>query len=239
MELSEILKELAAYVGDDKAKAKEVREAMRASDGGSKLVAQSLIDVGQGGKAAELQGKITKLEGELATATESLAERDTEIETLKAKVPDAAKIEADLKEKHQKKLDDLKGQLKAKDETLRGALKRGSLAKLVSQLSTKHGVDPEYAQEVLAAKYGANVDVQDDGSVVVKGLDGLPIDGATEDERIAALAGEVRKGVNPRYVLTNADSGAGVRGGNGGSVMVTEEQLAAQMRATGKYRGVI
>lgn len=221
----EILAAIGEHVGDDKGKAEAFAKKLRETH---RHVAQPLINAGSALKKEEAKADIKKLTEERDAAVTERDEATQALAAANATKPDVAKIEADLTAKWSKKVDDLKKQLTQKDESFRGALKRGSLAKFTAEL-VKAGVDPDYAKEVLAAKYGGNVDVQDDGSVVVKGLDGIPFDGADEDARVSAFAAEIRKGVNPRYVLTNADSGAGVRSGGGGGSGYDAQKVGEEM----------
>lgn len=209
----EIFAGITELVGDDKAKGEDFARKLRERN---RTVAQPLINVGSALKKEETKKEIA----ELKAANESLTqERDEAVESLatsNASKPDVAKLESDLTAKWSKKVDDLKKQLGQKDESFRGALRRGSLAKLTAEL-VKAGVDPDYAKEVLAAKYAGQFEVKDDGSVVVKNGDGLEYDG-DEDAKVGAFAADLRKLVPPKFINTNADSGAGVgNGGRGGS----------------------
>lgn len=206
--LDEIIAGINELAGDDKEKAKDVATALRDR---SKPVAQHLINVGSALKKDEVKAEIKRLTDELAAATEARDEATQALEATNGAKPDLAKIEADLTAKWSKKVDDLKKQLGAKDESFKTALRRGSLAKLTAEL-VKAGVDPDYAKEVMAAKYGGQFEVKDDGSVVVKNGDGLEYDG-DEDAKVGAFAADLRKIVPPKFINTNADTGAGVGGG--------------------------
>lgn len=224
MTLDEILTELAAHVGDDKAKGAEVGNAIREK---IKPVSQHLINVGSALKKEEAKAEVKKLTEERDAA---IAERDEAAEALatsNAAKPDVAKLEADLTAKWSKKVDDLKKQLGAKDESFRGALRKSSIAKLTAEL-VKAGVDPDYAKEVLAAKYSGQFEVKDDGSVVVKNGDGLEYDG-DEDTKVGAFAADLRKIVPPKFINTNADTGAGVRNGQGGGSGYDAAKVGAEM----------
>lgn len=213
MTLDEILAALAEHVGDDKAKGDEAAKAIREK---VKLVSQPLINVGSALKKEETKKEIADLKATVETLTQELDETKATLETTNATKPDVQKLEADLTAKWQKKVDDLKKQLAGKDESLKGALRRGSIKALTAEL-IKAGIDPEYAKEVLAAKHAGAIEIGDDGSITVKGLDGIALDG-DEDAKVAALAADVRKQVAPKWVLTNADSGGGVgSGGRSGS----------------------
>lgn len=224
MTLDEILAALAEHVGDDKAKGSEAANAIREK---VKPVAQHLINVGGALKKEEAKGQIAELKASVETLTQERDEATEALTAANATKPDVVKLEADLTTKWQKKVDDLKKQLGAKDESFKTALRRGSLAKLTAEL-VKAGVDPDYAKEVMAAKYGGQFEVKDDGSVVVKNGDGLEYDG-DEDAKVGAFAADLRKIVPPKFINTNADTGAGVGSGRQGGSGYDAAKVGTEM----------
>jgi hypothetical protein len=212
MTLDEILAALAEHVGDDKAKGDEAAKAIRER---VKPVAQHLINVGSALKKDEVKADIKKLTEERDAAIQERDEATEAMAAANAAKPDVAKIEADLTTKWSKKVSDLKDQLKAKDDTLRGALRKGTVSKFTAELIA-NGADPDWAEQVAVSKYGNLIEVKDDGSVLVKSPDGLEYDG-DEAAKVKAFATDVGKLVPPKFRLTNADSGAGVRTGGSGS----------------------
>lgn len=208
----EIFAAIAEHVGDDKAKAEDFGKKLRERH---RSVAQHLINVGSALKKEETKKEIADLKAAVETLTQERDEATEALAASNATKPDVAKIEADLREKYAKKIDDLKTQLKAKDDTLRGALKKGTLAKFTAEL-VANGADPEWAETIGASKYGNLIEIKDDGSVLVKSPDGLEYDG-DEAVKVKAFATDVGKLVPPKFRLTNADTGAGVRGAGGGS----------------------
>jgi hypothetical protein len=219
MELPEILAAISTHVAGDKTKAKEVVDALRGNDG-TKIVAQQLIDIGQGGKSGELQPKITKLESDLRTANETIAAREADIENLKnSKSPDRKAIEEELRGDFQKKIDAEK-KARAKAESDAKALRK-KVAKdaFVGELTQPDEagtyVEKEWAQRVVAAEFDDRFDEAEDGTQRVLQIgSSLPYDGKLEDQ-IKALAKEARKGVPTRYQLTGADRGSGLSGNSG------------------------
>jgi hypothetical protein len=210
--IDEIIAGVNEIIGDDKEKAKELGNALRER---SKPLAQHLINVGSALKKEETKAEIERLKGELATATEARDEAVTALEGERGKAPDAAKVKEELDAKWSKKVDDLKKQIASKDETLRGALKKGTLAKFTAEL-VANGADPEWAEQIGATKYGNLIEVRDDGSVAIKSPDGLEYDG-DESAKIKAFSGDVGKLVPPKFRLTNADSGGGANNRGSGT----------------------
>lgn len=215
--LEELLGAIAAFVGADPTKAKELAKAMRGHDGAG-IVAQELVAYGAGKKKGEMGTEVTRLTRELETAQGERDEALEALETLKAKTPDVQQVEQRLAEKHTKAIKQKDDLIAEKDRTLKGALVRSVSEKLVSVLVTKHRVDPDYAREVLAKKYHDRFTAGDDGSVAILQLGGTePYDVDGEDAQVDALATAVAKTVPPRYVLSAADSGSGLRGAGGGT----------------------
>lgn len=231
MELADLVKAVNDFVGGDKAKAKDVAKALRSD---SKDVAQLLINVGAGQKSGETQAKVTDLETKLRETEEKLAEVTSEFAEHKAKTPDVATVEARERAKWEPKVKAKEDELKAARETTKNVLKRGAVARFTREL-IKAGVDPEYAQEVAANKYGDRFDPKDDGTLgVLQVGEAIEYDAADEDSKIAALAADVRKGIAPRWILTNADSGAGVRNGGGGGAGYDAKKEGEAMAAKEK-----
>jgi hypothetical protein len=229
MEISDVVKAVNEFVGGDKAKAKEIAKALRSD---AKDVAQLLINVGAGQKSGEVQGKVETLEKERDDLKEQLETVTTEFQEFKTRTPDVATVEARERAKWEPKVKAKDEELKAAREQFRGAVGKGAVAKFTRELIGL-GVDPEYAQEVAATRYRDRLAPKDDGSLGVFQLgETVEYDAPDEDAKIKALAADVRKLVKPQWINTNADSGAGVRNGGGGSITQTEEQLAASMRAS-------
>jgi hypothetical protein len=236
MELSEIIAAINAHVAGDKAKAKELAKELRAN---SKDVAQLLINVGAGQKSGETQTKVSQLEAERDDLKEHLEQLTTEYTEFKTRTPDAAAIETRLNTKWGAKLQAKDDEVKATRDTLRKALGGGTMQKVVARLVTKYGVDDDYAREVLAQRHADRIAVGDDAKVGVLQLgETVEYDAATEDEKIDALAADIRKTVPPKFVNTNADTGAGIRGGVGGAVVKTVEQIAQQKRNDPAFSGL-
>jgi hypothetical protein len=161
--------------------------------------------------------------GEVATA---IAERDaaqrerdaakTALEELKGKAPDAEKLKAD----YATELASKETAFKAKEAALKEKLKATQLAwakaDLKSELISTQHVDADYAA-VLAERPDVieRVTHTEDGKVEImqrgKTIPYAPGDGQTA---VGLLAAELREGVNPKFITTDADAGSGA--GNGG-----------------------
>lgn len=213
MEIAELISEINKHIAGDKAKAKELAKAMRSD---AKDVAQLLINVGAGQKSGETQSKVTDLETKLRETTEKLEETERDFTEFKSKTPDVATIEARERAKWEPKVKAKDDELKAAREQFKGAVGRGGRVKFTRELIAL-GADPEYAEQVAAQKYGDRLNPKDDGSLGVFQIgEQVEYDG-DEDAKIKALAADAYKTVPAKFRLTNADSGAGVRSGGGGS----------------------
>lgn len=236
-ELAEIVAELAECVGDDADKAKAARDALldTSAPAGARLVAQTLIERGRGGRTAELQPKLTKAENDLRTAQDALAAKDEEIAGLIAKAPNAAQIEADTKAKYDKKLKEATERGDAAELRAR-ELNRQVARDLVQSLLTQPDaqgvyVEPEHADLVLHAKYGDRfVDVDGGGLDLLQIDEAVPYEGKDLKAKAAAMAADIRKRTQTRNLITSADSGAGVRGGGGGGSGTMRQQIEAERK---------
>ena len=244
MELSEILAAIGTFVGGDKAKAKEVAEALR-GDTSTKPVAQELINVGNAGKTAELQPRLKALEKE---RDEVVAARDAlqvELDEVKAKTPDAKTIEEKAKAKYEPQIAKL---TKERDDAIGGqkALRKQvakekftSLLKRADEQGVK--VEDDWADRVVASEFDDRFVERDDGSLdVLQVGETTAYDGKTLDEKIASLAADVRKKVNPKYLITSTDRGGGVGGGGtggrgqGGEWSELRKKIEAERAAQGQ-----
>jgi hypothetical protein len=220
VELKEIVTAVADFIGDDKAKAKELAKAIR-DDAAAKPMAQELINVGSGLKAGELDSKIKKLEGELAVTTEKLTATETELGEVKGKTPDAKTIEERERQKHEPRIAKL---TKERDDAVSAskALRRQvARDKLAAQLrKAEKGVRIDDADDLiisaLLTQYEDRLIERDDGTADVLQIgEASAYDGKTFDEKVAALAADIRKKVPEKYLITGGDNGAGVGGDRG------------------------
>jgi hypothetical protein len=220
MELKELIAGIATYVAGDRAKAKEVVDELRATEG-TKPVAQQLVDIGQGGKAGELQPKLTKLENDLKEARETIAAKDASIEDLKnSKAPDRKAIEQELRTEFQKKLDGekkLREEAQANSKALRKKVAVDAFVGLLMKPDDQGvSVEEGWARQVVAREFDDRFDEAEDGTQRVLQIGStLPYDGKHE-EQIAALAKEARKKVATTYLRTSTDRGSGLSGGGTG-----------------------
>lgn len=243
MELSDIIIALNAYVGGDKNKAKEAAKELRAQ---SSPVAQHLINVGAGQKSGEVQTKLDELQKKLDEATEHLEGKETELAELRAKTPDAASIEASAKNKYEKQLRKVEAERDTSRQQYENALRQVAIDKAVALLITPNEqglrVDREYAQLIAAEKLRPHILPKPDGNIGIKQLgDDGEYDGGNLDEKVAALVKDFRPYIPPTFVMSNADSGAGIRGGSAASVssgLKTQQQIIEQYRTDPTFAGI-
>lgn len=231
--LDELIAGLNELAAENDEKAIEVAKAIREK---AKPVAQVILNAGAAIQKTEAKGAAKKLETERDEAIRERDELRTEFDEFKAKTPNAKEIEDRITAKYEPKIKALKDQVAERETRLTTTIRRSGLTKFASEL-IKLGVDPEYAQEVATAKYGDRLTPKEDGSLgVLQVGNTLEYDAETEDEKIAALAADARKLTPPKFINTNADSGAGVRsGGSGGGSAATQQQLVERKQATGDY----
>lgn len=235
MDLTELLAQLGAIVGTDKDKAKEVATAMR-NHAEASLIAQDLINFGAGKKKSDMDREVTRLTTAKEAVEAELEALRTEFDEFKAKTPDVAAVEARLKGQYDRRLAEKDGVIDTQARNLKGALTARLREKLVNKLSTTHRVDPDYAGEVLAARFGDRFEAQDDGSVRVLQQTGEEeIDGDTEDARIATLAAQIAKDVPAKYVDAAADRGGGTRKPGGATTSSSSDDVADAKRRSGVY----
>lgn len=177
---------------------------------------QGIFNQGHAAATAENKSTIERLEGELETA-KTTAERERKAkEKAQEGNPDAAKVREEL----EGQISQLNDQLKAerdgrKQDKLDGALKRAE-ADLIAELSTR--VDPVIARAHVhdpATQARLRAAVSEDGEARVEVLQkGLTIP-MTHEKPLTALAEEIATAVPEKYHVSNADRGAGTRGGTG------------------------
>jgi hypothetical protein len=179
-------------------------------------------------------GSNTDAAGKLTEAQERITELEAEIADVRAKVPDAAAIEA----KWQKKLDAEKARADAATTSLRDNQRQLALAEFTAALTAPQDdgtqVDPEWVADVVEKRWGDRIVVGDDGALRVLQLgDVTTYDAPDPRAAIKLLAADARKAVPPRYVLANADTGAGIQSGGFGAArarggVATTDEIAAQ-----------
>ncbi len=227
MTIDELIAQIKTEIGDDKDKAKEFATKL---DQEVKAASQPLIDKGVGKGKNEKSAELSRVTRERDDLKTELEERTAEIEDLKAKQPDRAAIEAELTGKFQKKLDAAKAEAEKHKTDLTTERRTTRLAKLHAAL-IKEGVDPDYAR-LEHRTYADRFEIGDDGTVKVLQLGSKDAYDADSDETaIAALASDIRKSItNPKWIVTNVDSGGGASGREGGG-------SAYDPAAEGKKRG--
>lgn len=241
MPLPEILAELAAYVGDDAAKAKEVASALRKksreetdplSEHTEALngIAQLLLNAGAGRKTGETTAKITEKQAEIDRLTGELEEARGEIETLRSK-PDEKQQAHDREkakliaraEAAEKAVEEQRAGRKGDAVNLARSRFLGALKGRVDDFGLD-AVDRRFSERFRAREDGSGVDVLDE--------DGDPIEapkGKTPEEILAERAFETVPASN-RLRQMNAGGGA-----PGGGTTVTADQLVQEKLATREF----
>lgn len=234
--LDEILAALAAEVGDDKAKAKEIAKALRAKVG---PLAQVLIDVGAGKKKGEVDKDIERITKERDDAIGERDELTTELEELKKKTPNTQEIEAGVTKRFEKKIAEKDAKIAELSGSLTGERRATRMTRLARRLESEHRIDPEWTETALDAKYSDRLVFGEDGTAKVLQLGGTEAyDAESEDAAIEKLAADIAKKVPERFVLTGADSGGGVgngTGNRGGSSAANRQKLIDEKRKSGEY----
>lgn len=234
MEPTEIIAAINAHIDGDKQKAKDFAKAMRAN---APVAAQALMNAGASVKERDLDGKFKTLETDRDEWKEKAEALEQEFAEFKTKTPDAAAIEARERQKWEPKVTKERERAEQAATALRDERKKLAVSQFVTLLTTpdERGarVEPKWAQRVVAQEYADRFVVKEDGTLGVLQIgETTEYDGETLEQKVAALAKDARKTVDSGFVLTGADSGSGVRNGGGGTVVKTEAQLAAEMRAS-------
>lgn len=233
--LDEMLGALADYVGDDKAKVREVALALNATDT-TKPIAEVLLKRGMSKRTADAETRIADLEGQLARMKDELDEKDQEIEKSRSDAPDWKKRLEDQERRYQEKLATatkaLEDERRARDE---GDL-AGYRARFVKELGPGIHVDEDWAETVLAAKYADRFRLGEGRKLEVLEPDETTPYGSDVEDPIKQLAQDVLRTVPAKYrIMGRADAGGGVSSGATGDFKPrTDEQVReAQRRQVG------
>jgi hypothetical protein len=174
-------------------------------------------------KHTELEQKVTTLEGE----KRELFEKQPDVKKLNDDW--TAKL-ATAETKHKTELETERGKV-AKERTAR------IRADLITAL-TAQGLDPLYV-ETAVEKHIARLRTKDDGALeLLEGSTEIPVQLAQGVTPVQHLAAEVRKGADPRWVLSGADNGggtgaAGAGTGDGYDPVAAGKAAAKQQKAEG------
>lgn len=223
MALPEILAELAAYVGDDPAKKKEVATALRkkARDDADPLsehtetlngIAQVLLDAGAGKKSGETATKVAEKQAEIDRLTGELEAAQAEVETAK-KAPTEQQAAWDReKAKLIARAEKAEGELDTEREGRTGDRVLTHAERVAGHL--KGRVDDDYLADVLAGRIAKRLRPAETG-IQFLGEDDEPLDG-DEREAAKALAEHVFQAVPDKYRLRPMNAGGGASGGGEG-----------------------
>lgn len=235
--LDEILADLAEYLtdGDPKLKSQEVARALHKNDA-TQPVAQVLITRGTGKKMADASGKITDLEARITDLTETLSERDQELENLKSAAPDWKKKldqqEQRAAERQKKLQDELDEERKGRRNDTLEVHRQRAFQKLQPGVQ----VDADYA-DVLMSRYGGSFRLNEERKLEVTEPGGETVYDVADGDPVDAWVRDVLGAVPPKFRLAGeARPGSGSSGeSTGGLRPKTLEQVREQQRKSGLY----
>lgn len=187
---------------------KDVAEAMKTT---ANEHYQGIFRIGFGAGKGEQDKKIEQLETDLEAEKAKITAKDAELTKLREKTPDAEEIRKDYEAKLTAKEEEKKKAIEeaeAKVSEVHGSRFDAELsAALVSA-----GIEPDYAKEVLVPKYRGRRKVEKDGTVKFYDDDGSTPLAANNGELPKVAAEKIKAGVDPKWIVSNADKGAGSAG---------------------------
>lgn len=241
--IEEAIEAVNAATGGDKAKVRDFVKKLRSD---SPDVANYLITSGKNQRDGEVQGDLKKLTDRIAELEGELETSHSELTTLRSKTPDVAAVEESVKRKYEGKV------RKAEQE-------RDQVQRLFDDATVQHAVDlavnnlttpneqgvrahPEYARLIAAARLREQM-VPKNGTVAIKQIgEEAEYDGDTLEQKVKALVKDFRAYIPPEFIVSNADSGAGVRNGSSGAGIApglkTQQQIIEEMRANPAVAGI-
>lgn len=243
--LEELLTDVNEFVGTDTARADELATALRER---VKIVSQPLINVGAKLGKREQSGKTNDLTAKLQTATEQLETAQEELKALKDRTPNVRDIEENERRKWEPRIKQEKERADKAEQNARKLREQVFEDTLASHLTrddssgTRLDNDPLVVRAVVQ-QYRDRYVLREDGTEDVLQIDNdTPYDGRTQEDKIAALAAAAMRKVNPKFLVTQADNGAGVRNsGNSGvmqSGLKTQDQIIEQRRQDPAFAGL-
>jgi hypothetical protein len=178
----------------------------------------------------DAKARIDELEGELTEAKE--------------KAPDAAKIQEAAEKKFDAKLKAEQTRREAAESKLRKRTLDAAKRQFADELVDHYGVFRKYAEKVAAAEVESLFDLNDELDLAGVKQWGDGAQGTYEAEKpedaIKLLAEAYVKDVDPEFIGSNVERGAGVRGGGVGASGKAAEtrRIEEQKRATGHYNPI-
>lgn len=212
MELHELIAELAKH---DKA---QVADALKEH---ASEHYQAVYQRGFSTSHGEASTRIAAKEAEIQTLKEAAEAQASKIKELQDRTPDAEEVTRQYEER-------LQSVQREKDEAIAEANRRVTeLHKTRFKSDLKAAliaaeIDPDYASEVLVNKYDSRIKVSEDGSVKVMDDDGLTPLQAANGELASLFAKRIKAGVDPKWITSKVDRGAGASGGQGVQATSTE-----------------
>ncbi len=172
---------------------------------------------GRGHKIATAKHKEKEAEAstQLQVQTDLVVTRDKEITTLKKGQPDLDKQVKDRDAKIAEMKEEGEKSKKQSDERFNMVVRGRARTDLVSALVGSHHLDPDYA-DVIAGKADGRIRLTKDGAVeVLEAGKDIPLQTQNGVTGLQVLAGELAKGVDPKWLISKADHGSGTHGEGG------------------------
>lgn len=242
--VDELLTDLNEFLASDPAKGEEYATALRER---VKIVSQPLINVGAKLGKRELTGKNADLTAKLQTATEQLEQTQAELTALKEKTPNVRDIEENEKRKWEPRVRQVQERAEKAEASAKKLREQVFRDKFASHLTRADNAnvrmdDDPLLIRAITEQYLDRYKQNEDGTEDVLQIDNdTPYDGRTLDDKIALLASAARRAVPSKYLVTAADSGAGVerKSGNGHSQgLLTQEQILEKKRSNPVFQGI-
>ena len=241
--IEEAIEAVNAATGGDKAKVRDFVKKLRSD---SPDVANYLITSGKNQRDGEVQGDLKKLTDRIAELEGELETSHSELTTLRSKTPDVAAVEESAKRKYEKQLrkaeqDRDEAQRRFDDAMVQIGVDK-AVALLIVPNEQGNRAHPQYAKQLAALELRKQFVPGPNGLAVKQIGEETEYDGDTLDAKVAALVKDFRAYIPQEFIVSNADSGAGVRNGTGGSGVApglkTQEQIIQAKRSNPAFSGI-
>ena len=188
---------------------KELAEAMQS---GAHTHYQAIYQKGFSTAHNESKTKLEEKDAEIERVKAEATAKDTELTKLREKTPDVDAVRQEYEAKLTAKEEEKKKAIEEAEQRVSEVHGSRFDAELSAALVTA-GVEPDYAKEVLVPKYRNRRKVEKDGTVKFYDDDGSTPLAAVNGELPRVAAEKIKAGVDPKWIVSNADKGAGSQGG--------------------------
>jgi hypothetical protein len=240
--LDGILASITEYVGDDKAKARELADALKKKDEDGNpedpalyLVAQRLMTSGASATKNESTKEIKRLTQELADATKAREDAEQAVadaEATKGKPSANEEMLAGKLKRAEKERDDAKAL--AEQARLARIGDKVELSRARFRSSLKGQVD-EFGLDALDRRFADRFKPADDGTVQVLDGEGDPIEAPKGKSPEDVLAEEALAAVPASNRLRPMNGGGGAGGPGGAAGTITVDQIVAEKQQTREF----